>query len=190
MSNTISWYINRFKRNFRFIVMFFYDDFFYIKVTRKWLLVILYFLKESLLYQFKSLIDITAIDYYLKRFRFELIYNLLSVFYNIRTLISVVIHEYPDKKILIPSCWEIFPNAVWYEREIWDLFGVEFLDSPDTRRILNDYGFEGHPLRKDFPVTGIMDLYYSHWHKVIIKDHASFSQLCRSYNLNNNWSNI
>lgn len=168
--------------------MFFYEDFFYIKVTDRWLLAILYFLKESLLYQFKTLIDITAIDYLTNRFRFEVVYNLLSVFYNSRTLVSVLIHEYPKEEWLIPSCTQIFPNAVWYEREVWDMFGINFSNSTDSRRILNDYGFEGHPLRKDFPLTGVMELYYSYWHKIIIRDYANFSQLYRSYTLNNNWS--
>lgn len=134
------------------------------------------------------LIDIVGIDYPLKRNRFEIVYNLLSIFYNTRMLLSVVTHEYP--KSFIPSIQHLFPNAVWYEREIWDMFGIYFIKNNDMRRILNDYAFEGHPLRKDFPVVGYSELNYSFGEKRVVKNFVSLSQMFRVYKFDNNWGYI
>ena len=115
------------------------------------------FLKLDERLKFKQLIDIAAIDYPNKEKRFEIVYLLLSIEKNQRIKISIKFE--PNEKI--PSLTKIFPSANWMEREVFDMYGVKFKNHPDLRRILTDYGFEGHPLRKDFPLTGFNEVRYS-----------------------------
>ena len=115
------------------------------------------FLKTNEKCKFKQLIDITAVDYPEREKRFKIIYLLLSHENNLRIVINLNISE----KINIPSITKIFPSANWMEREVFDMYGISFKDHPDLRRILTDYGFEGYPLRKDFPLTGHTEVRYS-----------------------------
>ena len=122
--------------------------------------VILY-LKTNDKCRFRQLIDITAVDYPEREKRFKLVYLLLSHENNLRILIDININE----KLVVPSITKIFPSANWMEREVFDMYGINFKDHPDLRRILTDYGFEGYPLRKDFPLTGHTEVRYSEQNK-------------------------
>jgi NADH dehydrogenase (ubiquinone) Fe-S protein 3 len=113
------------------------------------ILPVLQFLRDHSQCSFKSVMDITAVDYPSKANRFEVVYNLLSYRHNAR----IRVKTWSDETLPVPSCTGLFRGADWYEREVWDMFGVFFTGHPDLRRILTDYGFEGHPLRKDFPLT-------------------------------------
>ena len=115
------------------------------------------FLKTNEKCKFKQLIDITAVDYLQKEKRFKIVYLLLSHENNLRIIININI----DEKTTVPSITKIFPSANWMEREVFDMYGISFKDHPDLRRILTDYGFDGHPLRKDFPLTGHTEVRYS-----------------------------
>ena len=117
---------------------------------------VMIFLKNNSLTKFRQLIDITAVDYPEKDRRFKMVYLLLSHETNSRILIDCEIKEGE----IVPSLTSIFPAANWMEREVFDMYGIEFKDHPDLRRILTDYGFEGHPLRKDFPLTGFKEVRY------------------------------
>lgn len=115
---------------------------------------VLSFLKDHHNAQFANLVDIAGVDMPTREFRFEIVYNLLSLRYNSR----IRVKTYTDEMTPIDSANDVFKAANWYEREIWDMFGVFFAGHPDLRRILTDYGFEGHPLRKDFPLTGYIEV--------------------------------
>ena len=105
---------------------------------------------------FNMLLDITAVDYPQRAKRFEIIYNLLSLKNHLRIRIKIFVND----NEIIPSISKLFKSANWYEREVWDMYGISFKGNNDLRRILTDYGFEGHPLRKDFPLTGFVELRY------------------------------
>jgi len=115
---------------------------------------VMQFLKDHQHAQFAKLVDITAIDVPCRQYRFEIIYNILSLRFNSR----IRVKTYTDELTPIDSVCEVFKAANWYEREVWDMFGVFFANHPDLRRILTDYGFEGHPLRRDFPLTGYVEV--------------------------------
>jgi NADH dehydrogenase (ubiquinone) Fe-S protein 3 len=123
------------------------------------------FLKNHTQTQFKQLSEITCIDYPYKLNRFEIVYVLLSIRFNTRITISTFVNEYQ----YVESVVSLYRNANWFEREAWDMFGVYFLNHPDLRRLLTDYGFLGHPLRKDFPVMGFNEVFYSEIQKRIIQ---------------------
>ncbi len=128
-----------------------------IKTTPENLLGLLYFLKNNTLCLYTQLSEIACIDRPKNKLRFTVIYNLYSVHYTSRLYISIQTNEVNS----IPSTTDIFASAGWLEREVWDLFGIFFSGHPDLRRILTDYGFQGHPLRKDFPLTGFFEIYYN-----------------------------
>jgi|LakMenEpi03Aug12_release.lakeMendotaPanAssembly.Ray.scaffolds.fasta_scaffold680514_2 NADH-quinone oxidoreductase subunit C len=111
---------------------------------------VVYFLQKHSRFKFEQLIDITAVDYINKQFRFELAYQFLSILSNKRIILVVSLIELQS----FTSISSIYSSAEWYEREIWDIFGIYFINNKDLRRILTNYGFVGHPLRKDFPVSG------------------------------------
>jgi NADH dehydrogenase, C subunit len=119
-------------------------------ISPEGVLPVCYFLKLHHNCQFASLSDICGMDVPTRTFRFEVIYNLLSLFYNAR----IRVRTYTDELTPLDSLVEVFEAANWYEREVWDMYGIYFLNHPDLRRILTDYGFEGHPFRKDFPLSG------------------------------------
>ena len=141
------------------------------------------FLKTNNNTKFRQLIDITTVDYPESSKRFKMVYLLLSHEFNQRILISYFINE----NELIPSLTKIFPSANWMEREVFDMYGVKFKDHPDLRRILTDYGFEGHPLRKDFPLTGYTEVRYSESEKKVINEPVKLEQNYRDFDFESPW---
>jgi len=141
------------------------------------------FLKTNEKCKFKQLIDITAVDYPQKENRFKIIYLLLSHENNLRIVININI----DDKIIVPSIAKIFPSANWMEREVYDMYGIIFKDHPDLRRILTDYGFKGHPLRKDFPLTGHTEVRYSQERKKVISEPVKLDQEYRNFDYESPW---
>ena len=135
------------------------------------------FLKTNQKCKFRQLIDITAVDFPRKEKRFKIVYLLLSHENNLRLIIKTNI----DEKEIIPSITKIFPSANWMEREVFDMYGISFKDHPDLRRILTDYGFEGHPLRMDFPLTGHTEVRYSEEKKKVIYEPVKLDQKYREF---------
>ena len=144
---------------------------------------VLKFLKLDNRFKFKQLIDIAAIDYPNEEKRFELVYILLSIENNIRIKISIKF----EAKEKIPSIVKIFPSANWMEREIFDMYGIKFINHPDLRRILTDYNFKGHPLRKDFPLTGFNEVRYSEKEKKVIYEPVKLEQNYRNFDYESPW---
>ena len=153
-------------------------------VKPEFLLDTLYFLKNHVLFQFTILTSITGVDYPEKKHRFEVVYDLLSVTFNQRIRVKVLVDELES----INSCEGIYPAANWFECEVWDMFGVFFKNHSNLRRILTDYGFEGHPLRKDFPLNGYIEVRYSENHKRVISESIEFSQEYRTFNFFGPWN--
>ena len=141
------------------------------------------YLKTNLNCKFKQLVDITAVDYPKKEKRFEIVYLLLSHENNLRLIINTNI----DEKGTIPSITKIFPSANWMEREVFDMYGISFKDHPDLRRILTDYGFDGYPLRKDFPLTGHTEVRYSEEKKKVISEPVKLDQEYRDFDFESPW---
>ena len=141
------------------------------------------FLKTNEKCRFKQLIDITAVDYPEKEKRFKIVYLLLSHEKNLRIVINTHINE----KVMVPSITKIFPSANWMEREVFDMYGISFKDHPDLRRILTDYGFEGYPLRKDFPLTGHTEVRYSEAKKKVISEPVKLDQEYRDFDFESPW---
>ena len=141
------------------------------------------FLKTNEKCKFKQLIDITAVDYPQREKRFKIVYLLLSHEKNLRIVINTHIYE----KALVPSITKIFPSANWMEREVFDMYGVSFKDHPDLRKILTDYGFEGYPLRKDFPLTGHTEVRYSEAKKKVISEPVKLDQEYRDFDFESPW---
>ena len=135
---------------------------------------------------FKQLIDITATDYPSKKFRFQITYFLLSIKNNKRIRINLNIRD----SDIVPSVTQLFSSANWAEREIWDMFGIFFSSHPDLRRLLTDYGFEGHPLRKDFPLTGYTEVRYSHEKKQVVYEPVTLTQEFRNFDFESPWETI
>jgi len=144
---------------------------------------VLIFLKNDTSTKFRQLVDITAVDYPEENQRFKLIYLLLSHEFNSRIVLNYSINE----NEVIPSITEIFPSANWMEREVFDMYGIKFKDHPDLRRILTDYGFEGHPLRKDFPLTGHNEVRYSEDEKKVIYEPVKLEQNYRNFDYESPW---
>ena len=136
-----------------------------LKVSVNEVLEVIQFLKSDKRLKFRQLIDIAAIDYPNDEKRFEIVYLLLSLENNQRLKISIKFE--PNEKI--PSLTKIFPSANWMEREVFDMYGIKFINHPDLRRILTDYNFKGHPLRKDFPLTGFNEVRYSEKEKSYLR---------------------
>ena len=144
---------------------------------------VILFLKTNEKCKFRQLTDITAVDYPRKEKRFKLVYLLLSHENNHRLIINSNIKE----KTIVPSITKIFPSANWMEREVFDMYGIIFKDHPDLRRILTDYGFEGHPLRKDFPLTGYKEVRYSEDQKKVIYESVKLEQNYRNFDFESPW---
>ena len=141
------------------------------------------FIKSNKNTKFRQLMDITVVDYPEKSQRFKIVYLFLSHEYNQRIILSYLINE----NEVIPSLTSIFPAANWMEREVFDMYGVKFKDHPDLRRILTDYGFEGHPLRKDFPLTGHTEVRYSEDQKKVIQEPVKLEQNYRNFDYESPW---
>lgn len=133
--------------------------------------------------QMKILIDITAVDYPTRQKRFEVVYHLLSVQYNTRLRVKTCV----DEMTSLPSIEQIYRTAGWFEREIWDMFGIFFSNHSDLRRILTDYGFEGHPLRKDFPLSGYVESRYDESEKRVLVEPIEMPQDFRFFEFANPW---
>lgn len=155
-------------------------------VEREQILKVLTFLRDDQNCQFKQLVDITAVDLPDQGERFEIVYNLLSLKHNQRIRVKL----WTDEDTPVPSAVGLFPAANWFEREVWDLFGVFFSDHPDLRRILTDYGFEGHPLRKDFPLTGYVEVRYDEEQKRVIYEPVKLTQEFRNFDFMSPWEGM
>lgn len=154
-----------------------------IMITPDGVIPVLAFLKDHHLAQFESLVDIAGVDVPTREFRFEVVYNLLSLRYNAR----IRVKTYTDELTPIDSACEVYKAADWYEREIWDMFGVYFANHPDLRRILTDYGFEGHPFRKDFPLSGYVEVRYDDEAKRVVVEPLELAQEFRKFDLVGPW---
>ena len=146
----------------------------------------LMFLKDNPSISMESLIDITAIDYPGNEKRFTLVYNLLSVSKNFRIKVKTKTNE--DNPVCTVT--EVFPCANWYEREVWDLFGIRFLGHPDLRRILTDYDFDGHPLRKDFPLTGFTQVRFDDELGKVVNEPVKLDQEFRNFDNLSPWEGM
>ena len=144
---------------------------------------VIFFLKSNEKLKFRQLIDIAGVDYPEEEKRFNLVYLLLSHEKNIRIKISISFEI--GKKI--PTLTKIYPSANWMEREVFDMYGIEFVDHPDLRRILTDYNFEGYPLRKDFPLTGFNEVRYSEKEKKVIYEPVKLEQNYRNFDFESPW---
>ncbi|CAN0086682.1 unnamed protein product [Bubo scandiacus] len=144
---------------------------------------VLTFLRDHTNAQFKSLADLTAVDVPSRQYRFEIVYNLLSLRFNSR----IRVKTYTDELTPIDSAVSVHKAANWYEREVWDMYGVFFANHPDLRRILTDYGFEGHPFRKDFPLSGYVEVRYDDEVKRVVAEPVELSQEFRKFDLNSPW---
>ena len=155
----------------------------FIEVKMDNLISTILFLKTNNKCKFRQLIDITAVDYPGRQKRFKIIYLLLSHEKNLR----VVINTHIEEKTKVPSITKIFPSANWMEREVFDMFGIEFQNHPDLRRILTDYGFEGFPLRKDFPLSGHTEVRYNETKKKVISEPVKLDQEYRNFDFESPW---
>lgn len=147
---------------------------------------VLQFLRDDRECLFTTLIDLFGVDYPNRPERFEVIYNLLSLRQNNR--VRVVVSAEEDQ--IVPSVVSLFNSALWYEREVWDMYGVPFSGNPDLRRILTDYGFEGHPQRKDFPLTGYVELRYDEEQKRVVYEPVELTQDFRRFDFLSPWEGM
>ena len=154
-----------------------------ILIAPEGVLPVMQFLKDHHNCQFESLVDIAGMDVPGREYRFEIIYNLLSLRYNSR----VRVKTYTDELTPIDSVYEVYRAADWYEREVWDMYGVYFKNHPDLRRILTDYGFEGHPQRRDFPLSGYVEVRYDDEVQRVVCESLELTQEFRKFELSNPW---
>lgn len=136
--------------------------------------------------QFNQLMDICGVDYPERKERFEIVYNLLSLSLNQRIRVKVT----TDEKMPVPSVISVYKTAGWFEREVWDMYGVAFSGHPDLRRILTDYGFEGHPLRKDFPLTGFVEVRYDNDQRRVVYEPVKLPQDFRNFDYLSPWEGM
>ena len=155
----------------------------YVNIDNEDLIDVTLFIKSNVNTKFRQLIDITVVDYPENAQRFKVVYLFLSHEFNQRIILSYLISE----NEVIPSLTPIYPAANWMEREVFDMYGVKFKDHPDMRRILTDYGFEGHPLRKDFPLTGHTEVRYSEDQKKVISEPVKLEQNYRNFDYESPW---
>lgn len=144
---------------------------------------IITFLRDDPICKFQSLIDVCGVDYPSRERRFDVVYHFLSMAHNSRIRVKIT----TDEDVPVHSIASIFPNADWYEREAFDMYGIAFDNHPDLRRILTDYGFEGHPLRKDFPLSGFVEVRYDEERKSVIYEPVDLPQEYRSFDFMSPW---
>ena len=144
------------------------------------------FLRDDERCQFWSIIDVTAIDWPSRERRFDVVYHLLSPKQNARIRVKLKV----DETTPVPSIIEVFPGANWFERELYDLYGVLVTGHPDMRRLLTDYGFEGHPLRKDFPLTGFVEVRYDDAQKRVVYEPVRLTQEFRNFDFLSPWEGV
>ncbi|MBM3621320.1 MAG: NADH-quinone oxidoreductase subunit C [Alphaproteobacteria bacterium] len=157
-----------------------------VETTIDKLIALLTFLRDDRDCLFKQLVDICGADYPQRARRFDVVYHLLSHRHNRRVRVKVA----TDESTPVPSAAAIFPAAPWFERETWDLYGVWFADHPDLRRILTDYGFDGHPLRKDFPLTGFVEMRYDDEQKRVVYEPVKLTQEFRRFDFLSPWEGV
>jgi NADH-quinone oxidoreductase subunit C len=157
-----------------------------VEINRDDVLKVIKFLRDDVNCQFLTLLDVCGVDYPEDDERFEIVYHMLSMTHNNRIRIKLR----TDEDTPVASVTSLFSSANWWEREIWDLFGVAFIDHPDLRRILTDYGFEGHPLRKDFPLTGYVEVRYDDAQKRIVYEPVKLTQEFRSFDFLSPWEGV
>ena len=155
----------------------------YINIDTEDILEVIIFLKTNNEIKFKQLIDLTAVDYTENDRRFKLVYLLLTHEFNQRIIIDCFVNE----NEIVPTITSIFPSANWMEREIFDMYGIKFKNHPDLRRILTDYEFEGHPLRKDFPLSGHSEVRYNEEEKKVIYEPVKLEQNYRNFDYESPW---
>ncbi|RKP05379.1 hypothetical protein THASP1DRAFT_19887 [Thamnocephalis sphaerospora] len=160
-----------------------YKDELTLNVAPSAVLPVLEFLRDHTPSQFKQLQDLCGVDYPSRQNRFEVVYNMLSVRYNAR----IRVKTYCDEVTPVPSTVGLFNGANWFEREAWDMYGIFFEGHPDLRRLLTDYGFEGHPLRKDFPTAGYMEVRYDEEKKRVVSEPIELAQAYRNFNDPSPW---
>ncbi|MDD9976174.1 MAG: NADH-quinone oxidoreductase subunit C [Boseongicola sp.] len=154
-----------------------------VTVTQSALVEFIDFLKTNGQCKFSTLVDITAVDYPARDMRFDVVYHFLSMYRNQRIRVKVAVRE--DE--IVPSITSVHPSANWFEREIFDMFGILFSGHPDLRRILTDYGFRGYPLRKDFPTTGYTEVRYDEEQKRVVYEPVSLVQEYRQFDFMSPW---
>ena len=154
-----------------------------VSVQRGSIVRVLTFLRDDSNCQFKCLMDICGVDYPDRDERFEVVYHLLSLSHNQRIRVKLS----TDEETPVPSVTGVFGSAGWWEREAWDMFGIYFSDHPDLRRILTDYGFEGHPLRKDFPLSGYVEVRYDDEQKRVVYEPVKLTQEFRGFDFMSPW---
>jgi NADH-quinone oxidoreductase subunit C len=147
---------------------------------------ILAYLRDSESLQFSQLMDVCGVDYLGRNPRFEVVYNLLSLVHNKRIRIKVEVEE----GMPVPSVCSVYSSANWWEREVFDLYGIPFDDHPDLRRILTDYGFEGYPLRKDFPLTGYVEVRYNQEKQQVVYEPVKLPQAFRTFDFESPWEGM
>ncbi len=157
-----------------------------LRVSRQDLVKTLTFLRDDQNCQFKILADLTAVDLPDRDERFDVVYNLLSLKHNQRIRVKAA----TDEETPVPSISAVFSSAIWLEREAWDMYGIFFSDHPDLRRLLTDYGFEGHPLRKDFPLTGYVEVRYDEDQKRVVYESVNLTQEFRSFDFMSPWEGM
>ncbi len=155
-------------------------------IRRDDVLKVMKFLKDDVNCQFLTLLDVCGVDYPDDDERFEIVYHLLSLTHNNRIRVKLR----TDEDTPVASVTNLFNSANWWEREVWDMFGVAFSDHPDLRRILSDYGFEGHPLRKDFPLTGYVELRYDDEQKRVVYEPVKLTQEFRTFDFLSPWEGV
>lgn len=164
----------------------FQKDEFCVTISRKGIVPFLIVLRDDQDLQFRQLVDITAVDFPDRAERFEVVYNLLSLKNNARIRIKFS----TDENTPVDSVTSVFSSAGWMEREVWDFFGIYFNNNPDLRRILTDYGFEGHPLRKDFPLTGYVELRYDEELRRVVYEPVKLQQDFRAFDYLSPWEGM
>ena len=157
-----------------------------VRARRDAIVRVLTFLRDDANCRFQQLMDICGVDYPERERRFEVVYNLLSLTHNMRVRVKVE----ADEETPVPSVGGVFSSAGWWEREAWDLFGVYFSDHPDLRRIMTDYGFDGHPLRKDFPLTGYVEVRYDDEQKRVVYEPVKLTQEFRTFDFLSPWEGV
>ena len=157
-----------------------------VRARRDLIVKVLTFLRDDVNCRFQQLMDVCGVDYPEREKRFEVVYNLLSLTHNMRVRVKVE----TDEETPVPSVSGVFSSATWWEREAWDLFGIYFSEHPDLRRIMTDYGFDGHPLRKDFPLTGYVEVRYDDEQKRVVYEPVKLTQEFRSFDFLSPWEGV
>jgi NADH-quinone oxidoreductase subunit C len=157
-----------------------------VTVKRDQIVAVLTKLRDDPALHFELLVDICGVDFIDRPERFEIVYNLLSLKHNKRVRVKIT----TDEATPVPSVTSVYSSAGWYEREAYDLFGVFFADHPDLRRLLTDYGFEGHPLRKDFPLTGYVEVRYDEEQRRVVYEPVKLKQEFRSFDFLSPWEGM